>query len=211
MKKMWGGRFRGDTSALMQRFSESVSYDRRLAGADLKGSIAHARMLGACGIIRPAESRRLIKALMEVGHEIATGRFVWERELEDVHMNIEARLAEKVGPLAGKLHTARSRNDQVALDTRMYFRAETDRTLDLLDALCRALVARAQEHRDVIMPGFTHTRKAQPVLFAHHLLAYVEMFLRDRGRLRDCRRRMNICPLGAGALAGRARRHDLPH
>jgi argininosuccinate lyase len=202
MKKMWGGRFRGETAELMRGFSESVSYDRRLAAVDVRGSIAHARMLGARGIVSAAEARRLIKGLTEVGAEAEAGKLKWRPELEDVHMNVEARLAEKVGPLAGKLHTARSRNDQVALDTRMYFRAEADRAMGLLTSLSRALVARAQEHRDAVMPGFTHTRKAQPVLLAHHLLAYVEMFLRDRDRLGDCRRRMNVCPLGSGALAG---------
>jgi argininosuccinate lyase len=202
MKKPWGGRFRGETAELMQWFSESVSFDGRLLEVDVRGSVAHARMLGACGIITRAEAKRLIAALEEVAGEAQAGKLKLRVELEDVHMNVEQRLADKVGDLAGKLHTARSRNDQVALDMRLYFREEADRAMSQLNVLSRTLVRRAEDYRDAIMPGFTHTRKAQPVLFAHHLLAYVEMLQRDRERFSDCRRRLNVCPLGAGALAG---------
>jgi argininosuccinate lyase len=201
-KKPWGGRFKKEMDEDMLLFSESVSFDCRLLAADIAGSVAHARMLGRCGVIRKAEAGRLIRALQKIREEAFAGKLPLTVELEDVHMNIEARLRQKVGALAGKLHTARSRNDQVALDMRLYFRGEIKETLDLLRALCRVLVRRAEQYKTAIMPGFTHTRKAQPVLFSHHLLAYAEMFLRDAGRLEDCRKRLNLCPLGSGALAG---------
>ena len=202
VNKSWGGRFQGDTDRLMLAFAESVSYDLRLAELDCRGSIAHARMLGKTGIVTRREAERLVAGLREVMAEAKAGKLPLRVELEDIHMNIEARLRRKLGGLAGKLHTARSRNDQVALDLRLFFRREGTEAIRLLDELCRALLARAEERFDAVMPGFTHTRKAQPVLFAHHLLAYVEMFQRDRGRFEDCLRRLNLCPLGAGALAG---------
>lgn len=202
VKKPWGGRFKTETDESMLSFSESVSFDHRLLEVDITGSIAHARMLGACGIVEEEEAQRLILALQEIREEARAGSLNFSEQLEDVHMNVEARLFEKIGDLAGKLHTARSRNDQVALDMRLYFKEEAEACQELLAGLCLSLVGQAQEHQETIMPGFTHTRKAQPVVFAHHLLAYVEMFLRDRERLSDCLARMDLCPLGAGALAG---------
>ncbi len=202
MKNPWGGRFSGKVDDLMLAFSESVSFEGRLAEVDCRGSVAHARMLGACGIIGADEAESLIAALEEVAEQARAGELVLRAELEDVHMNVEARLREKVGELAGKLHTGRSRNDQVALDMRIYFREQAREARGLLLGLCRALVARAQEYEDALLPGFTHTRKAQPVLFSHHLMAYAQMFARDAERLADCARRMNLCPLGAGAIAG---------
>ncbi|HUT54515.1 MAG TPA: argininosuccinate lyase [bacterium] len=203
-KKPWGGRFKKEMDKDMLLFSESLSFDCRLLEADIAGSIAHARMLGECGVIKKAEAKKLIGALAEVHREAFAGKLPLSVELEDIHMNIEARLRQKLGPLAGKLHTGRSRNDQVALDMRLYFRGEVEDCVDLLRDLCRALLARAEEYKAAVMPGFTHTRKAQPVLFSHHLLAYAEMFLRDAGRLEDCKKRLNLCPLGSGALAGAA-------
>jgi len=200
--KAWGGRFSRETDELMLAFSESVSFDRRLAEADIEGSIAHARMLGARGIIGEDEADILIKALEDLLSQAREGKLALDPSIEDVHMNVEALLKTEVGELAGKLHTARSRNDQVALDMRMYFRGECDRASELLTALLRALAEQAEKNIEAVMPGFTHTRKAQPVLFSHHLMAYAEMFLRDRERLADCRKRINLCPLGSGAFAG---------
>ncbi len=201
-KKPWSARFKTGPDELMAALSESVSFDHRLAEVDVLGGIAHARMLGKQGIISQEESGRLIGALKEILSEARDGDLDLRPELEDVHTNVEARLREKVGDLAGKLHTGRSRNDQVALDMRLFFRDEIESCRSLLSGLARTVVKKAEENKDAIMPGFTHTRKSQPVLFAHHLLAYAEMFLRDRYRLSDCLDRMNHCPLGAGALAG---------
>jgi len=201
-KKLWGGRFSEETDALVEEFTASVSYDCRLALYDIRGSIAHAKMLAACGIIFREEAEAIIKGLQEIAQEIESGRFTWKKELEDVHMNIEAALREKIGPVAGKLHTARSRNDQVATDVRLYLRDVIDQAVQQLVRLRRALIEKAQQNLDVIMPGFTHLQHAQPVLFAHHLHAYYEMFRRDTERLREVRRRVNLCPLGSAALAG---------
>jgi len=201
-KKPWGGRFKIEVDDLMRDFSQSVSFDARLAEVDIMGSIAHARMLGARGIIGDDEARRLVGALEELLEDARSDKLSLDKDLEDVHMNVESLLGDKVGDLSGKLHTGRSRNDQVALDMRLYFRERVDETRELVLALCRALVGKAEEYQDAIMPGFTHTRKAQPILFSHHLLAYVEMLLRDAQRLSELRRRINVCPLGAGALSG---------
>ncbi|MFO8056006.1 MAG: argininosuccinate lyase [bacterium] len=200
--KPWGGRFRSNPDELLASFSESVSFDRRLAEYDIKGSMAHARMLGACGIIPESESERLVSGLAELLEEARSGSLELRADLEDIHMNVEHLLRARVGELAGKLHTGRSRNDQIALDTRLFFRDKTDDAICLLKELCKGLVTQAEANAGAVMPGFTHTRKAQPVLFSHHLLAYVEMFLRDADRFADCRKRINLCPLGAGALAG---------
>jgi len=201
-EKPWGGRFRTDTDKLFADFAESVSFDCRLAEFDIRGSIAHARMLGACGIISKNESEKLMAALFEILEEARAGSLELSTDLEDIHMNVEYRLRDKAGELAGKLHTGRSRNDQIALDTRLFFREAQDEAISLLKSICKKLILQAEKHIDAVMPGFTHTRKAQPVLFSHHLLAYVEMFLRDMDRLYDCRKRTNLSPLGAGALAG---------
>jgi len=200
--KAWGGRFTEATNELVEEFTASVPYDWRLYPYDIAGSIAHATMLARTGIITKHESRRIIKGLEDILREIASGAFTFSVELEDVHMNIEDRLIRKIGPVGGKLHTARSRNDQVALDIRMYLRDEIAEIHELLGLLQNTVVGLAELHREVVMPGYTHLQRAQPVLFGHHLLAYYEMFDRDRGRLVDCFRRVNIMPLGAGALAG---------
>ncbi len=201
-KKPWGGRFEEETDSLVEEFTASVNFDSRLALYDIQGSIAHARMLAACGIISPEEAQAIVKGLEEIAAEIKSGRFQWRTELEDVHMNIEAALKEKIGPVAGKLHTARSRNDQVATDIRLFLRDIIDETVNNLRLLRKALLDKASNSLDVIMPGFTHLQHAQPVLFAHHLHAYYEMFKRDSARLKEIRRRVNVCPLGSAALAG---------
>lgn len=202
MKKPWGGRFKGKTAGVVESFTESVSFDRRLWRYDIEGSVAHARMLARQGIISAAESAKIINGLAAISREMEAGRFRLSPGLEDIHMNIEAALIRKIGPVGGKLHTARSRNDQVALDMRLYLRAETNETLSLVKGLQRALVAAAEKHIDFIMPGYTHLQRAQPVLLAHHLLAYAWMLERDRERLADALKRINILPLGSCALAG---------
>ena len=200
--RMWGGRFASGPAEIMEEINASIGFDRRLASQDIRGSLAHVAMLGRQGIL-PAEDVAAIEAgLKSVEAEIARGEFVFRRELEDIHMAVESRLTEIVGPAAGRLHTARSRNDQVATDMRLWVRD----TLDALDAqvadLQQAFAAMAEKHADTVMPGFTHLQSAQPVTFGHHCLAYVEMLARDRGRFRDARARLNECPLGAAALAG---------
>ncbi len=200
--KPWGGRFTDATNALVEEFTASIPYDWRLYPYDIAGSIAHATMLGKTGIITGTESRKIIRGLEDILREIVRGDFEFSVELEDIHMNIENRLIQKIGPVGGKLHTARSRNDQVALDLRMYLREEIAGIHDLLDSLQKVIVNLADQYQEVVMPGYTHLQRAQPVLFGHHLLAYYEMFARDRGRLEDCFRRVDVMPLGAGALAG---------
>jgi argininosuccinate lyase len=200
--KPWGGRFTSATDELVEEFTASVPYDWRLYPYDIAGSIAHASMLAKTGIISRTEARRIIKGLEDILKEIASGSFSFKIELEDIHMNIESRLIEKIGPVGGKLHTARSRNDQVALDIRMYLRDEIAGIHDLLRSLQKTIVMLADKHQGVVLPGYTHLQRAQPILLGHHLLAYYEMFERDRGRLQDCFRRVNVMPLGAGALAG---------
>ncbi len=201
MKTLWGGRFYEAPDARMMRFSESFSFDVRLLPHDLRGSIAHARMLGAVGIITAEESRRLEEALTGLLAE-ADGAPIEGSDAEDVHSYVENRLRERLGDLAGKLHTARSRNDQVALDLRLYLRHVSGETAAGLRRLRRVLIDRAREYADAVMPGFTHLQPAQPVLLAHHLLAYEEMFRRDTGRVNDALARADELPLGAGALAG---------
>jgi argininosuccinate lyase len=200
--KTWSGRFAEPVDALVQRFTASVSFDKRLAMHDLAGSLAHARMLAACGVIGRPDLKAIEGALAKVRTEIRAGKFAWSVEYEDVHGNIERRLIELAGDAGKRLHTARSRNDQVATDVRLWLRDEIDEIDGHLDALEQALLAQASRHAGLVMPGFTHLQVAQPVTFGHHLLAYAAMFERDRGRLADCRRRVNVLPLGAAALAG---------
>ncbi len=200
--KPWSGRFTEPTNELVEEFTASIPYDWRLYSYDIAGSIAHATMLAKTGIITQKESRQIIAGLKDIHKEIAAGALPLSLELEDIHMNIEDRLIRKVGPVGGKLHTARSRNDQVALDLRMYLRDEIMEISELLKSFQRVVVDLADRHQDVVMPGYTHLQRAQPVLFGHHLLAYYEMFERDRQRLADCFGRVNVMPLGAGALAG---------
>ncbi len=200
--KMWSGRFRGETHPLVERFTGSLGVDHRLAECDIQGSVAHCRALGRARILSRREMAAILQGLEKVRGEFERGRFVVRREDEDIHMAVERRLTELVGPVGGKLHTGRSRNDQVALDMRLYVRAELQRLGEQVQGLQRVLLERAQAHLDVVMPGYTHLQRAQPVLFAHHLLAYVEMLGRDRSRLEDATRRLNVLPLGCGALAG---------
>ena len=199
---MWGGRFSSIPSALMEAINASIGFDKRLASQDIQGSLAHSAMLAQQGIITQDDRAAIHAGLQRVLGEIEGGAFTFSTALEDIHMNVESRLREIVGEPAARLHTARSRNDQVAVDIRLWVRDAHDRTDEQLTALMRALLAKAESHAATVMPGFTHLQSAQPVTFGHHLMAYVEMFARDRGRIRDSRRRLNECPLGAGALAG---------
>ncbi|MCC5963262.1 MAG: argininosuccinate lyase [Rhodobacteraceae bacterium] len=199
---MWGGRFSDGPDAIMEAINASIGFDKRLAPQDITGSRAHAAMLADCGIISKADAKAIDAGLVQVMDEITRGAFTFSAALEDIHMNVEARLREIIGTPAGRLHTARSRNDQVALDFRLWVRDQCDAAIAGLDALMRAFVAQAEEGADWVMPGFTHLQTAQPVTWGHHMLAYVEMFARDRARFEDARRRMNECPLGAAALAG---------
>ncbi len=200
--KMWGGRFASGPAEIMEEINASISFDKRLYKQDIEGSKAHCAMLASCSIITDQDAKKITKGLDTIALEIESGDFVFSRKLEDIHMNIESRLAELVGPVAGRLHTARSRNDQVATDFRLYVRDMIDHFSVQLTALQTALVAQAQKHADTLMPGFTHLQTAQPVTLGHHLLAYVEMFQRDYSRLQDTRKRLNENPLGAAALAG---------
>ncbi len=200
--KMWGGRFTVPPSEVMQEINASVDYDQRLARHDIAASRAHAAMLAERGIVSVDDVAVIQSGLEAVAREIEAGAFQWSRALEDVHMNVESRLAELIGAPAGRLHTARSRNDQVATDFRLYIRDRIDAFDRELAALQSVLASKAERFAEAVMPGFTHLQPAQPVTFGHHLLAYVEMFARDRGRFADARRRLNECPLGAGALAG---------
>ncbi|MGC9953747.1 MAG: argininosuccinate lyase [Rhizomicrobium sp.] len=200
--KMWGGRFAGGPAKIMEDITPSIDFDKRLAEQDLAGSRAHARMLATEGIISKEDADAILKGLDAIGREIAEGKFVFQRALEDIHLNIEARLAEIAGPAAGRLHTARSRNDQVATDFRLWLRDACARAEEGLKALQGALLKQAEKHAATVMPGFTHMQSAQPITFGHHCLAYVEMFARDRSRFADASKRLNECPLGAAALAG---------
>jgi argininosuccinate lyase len=200
--RMWGGRFTMSPAEIMQEINASIGFDKALAPYDVRASKAHAAMLAAQGIISKDDAKRINAGLDRILAEIEAGTFTFSRALEDVHMNIEARLAELIGPPAGRLHTARSRNDQVATDFRLYVRDWLDAADRALAALQLALARKAEAHFDLVMPGFTHLQAAQPVTFGHHLLAYVEMLARDRGRLADARARLNQCPLGSAALAG---------
>ncbi|WP_206812405.1 argininosuccinate lyase [Paradesulfitobacterium ferrireducens] len=200
--KLWGGRFEKTTDALVEDFHSSISFDQRLYKQDIEGSIAHARMLGKIGVLEPEEADTIIQALGEILADIRAGKVEFEIGAEDIHMNVEKILTERVGAVGKKLHTARSRNDQVALDLRLFLREETDRTQELLAALIHTLLKAAEDHLETWMPGYTHLQKAQPITLAHHLMAYVQMFLRDLERLKDGRKRLNMSPLGSGALAG---------
>ncbi|HEB75739.1 MAG TPA: argininosuccinate lyase [Nitrospirae bacterium] len=202
MKKPWAGRFKEETARCVEEFTESVSFDWRLWPYDIEGSVAHARMLARQGIISRDEADRIITALQEIASEIESGKFRFRRDLEDIHMNIEAALISKIGPVGGKLHTARSRNDQIALDLRLYLRAEVRGIVRMIKGLQRVFLRLAQRHAGTIMPGYTHLQRAQPVTLGHHLLAYVEMLQRDKERLLDALDRINTMPLGACALAG---------
>jgi argininosuccinate lyase len=199
---MWGGRFAVGPAEIMEEINASIDFDRKLAAQDIAGSLAHVAMLAKQGVIEAADAEAIAKGLSEVKGEIEAGTFAFSRALEDIHMNVESRLAEIVGPAAGRLHTARSRNDQVAVDFRLWVRDTIDALLPQIADLQRALAGRALECADMVMPGFTHLQSAQPVTFGHHLIAYVEMLGRDAGRFNDARKRLNECPLGAAALAG---------
>ena len=200
--KLWGGRFSQPTDKFVEEFTASIDFDKRLYHQDIRGSIAHARMLGKQGIIPLADVEKIVHGLRDILCQIEEGKFDFSVSLEDIHMNIEARLSAKIGEAGKRLHTGRSRNDQVALDIRLYLRDELVEISAYLDLLIDSLLFQAEKNLDVIMPGYTHLQTAQPILFAHHMLAYVEMFKRDKGRMEDCLRRMNVLPLGAGALAG---------
>ncbi len=198
----WGGRFSAGPDVVMAEINASIGFDQRLWRQDIRGSLAHAAMLARAGLLTEADEAAIRAGLEAIGAEIAAGRFAWSSELEDIHMNIEARLTERVGEAGKRLHTARSRNDQVATDFRLWVRDAMDGLDGELAGLMRVLADRAAEHAADPMPGFTHLQTAQPVTFGHHLLAYVEMLNRDRGRMADARRRLNECPLGSAALAG---------
>jgi argininosuccinate lyase len=201
-RKLWGGRFSEGTHASVEVFTASVEFDRRLYRYDIMGSVAHARMLQKVGVLTPDECESIVQGLTDIEAEITAGRFQWSVAREDVHMNIEARLTEKIGEAGKKLHTGRSRNDQVATDIRLFLRDQIDTIVAETGRLQHALLDLAEREAETIMPGFTHLQVAQPVTFGHHLLAWFEMLKRDAGRLADCRRRVNIMPLGAAALAG---------
>ena len=198
----WGGRFAAGPSVVMQEINASIAFDQKLWRQDIRGSLAHAAMLAKVGVIAPQDEQAIRNGLAAIAHEIETGRFPFDAALEDIHMNIEARLTERIGEAGRRLHTARSRNDQVATDFRLWVRDAIDGLSEQITDVMRALADRAAAHAADPMPGFTHLQTAQPVTFGHHLLAYVEMLDRDRGRLADCRRRLNECPLGSAALAG---------
>jgi argininosuccinate lyase len=200
--RLWGGRFEGTTDDRVAEFTRSIDVDRALALDDIAGSIAHVHGLGRAGLLAPDEVETLVRGLEGLRSEVEEGSLAWDPALEDVHMNLEEALRERVGPIAGRLHTGRSRNDQVATDLRLWLRRTIDGLDEAILEMERALVRLAERDGDAIMPGSTHIQPAQPILFAHHLLAYVEMLERDRGRLADCRRRANVSPLGSGALAG---------
>ena len=199
---MWGGRFASGVDAIMEAINASIGFDRRLYAQDIAGSRAHAAMLAAQGIISTSDAEAIREGLLTVLSEIEGGNFPFRTALEDIHMNVEARLKEVIGEPAGRLHTARSRNDQVAVDFRLWVRDQCDQAVEGIGALIRALMAQAEAGADWVMPGFTHLQTAQPVTWGHHMMAYVEMLGRDMGRFQDARARMNECPLGAAALAG---------
>ncbi len=200
--KLWGGRFAKGTDRLVEDFHSSISFDQRLYKHDIQGSIAHARMLGRQGIISGDEAKQIVDALTEVLADIVTGKVEFEVAAEDIHMNIEKILTVRIGDVGRKLHTARSRNDQVALDVRMYLKEEIKETISLLLKTQQVLLDKAEAHLDIIMPGYTHLQRAQPITLAHHLMAYFQMFMRDIERLQDCYKRTDVLPLGSGAMAG---------
>lgn len=200
--KAWSGRFKEASHKLTEEFNASIGFDKRLYKFDIMGSIAHAATLARAGLLKESEAKRIIKGLRAVEKEIEEGSLRFTAAMEDIHMAVETRLTEKIGPLGGKLHTGRSRNDQVALDIRLYLRDQIFEIVDLLHRFKKALVEVAEKNLDAIMPGYTHLQRAQPVLLSHHMLAYYEMFKRDTHRLFDCLERVNVMPLGSGALAG---------
>lgn len=200
--KMWGGRFASGPDAIMEEINASIDFDQKLYAQDIEGSKAHASMLAKQGIISDEDAKQIIAGLDTISSEIEEGTFKFSRALEDIHMNVESRLRELIGDAAGRLHTARSRNDQVALDFRMWVRDQTQLAQSNIVKLIEALLVKAEEHADTLMPGFTHLQTAQPVTFGHHCLAYVEMLSRDYSRMKDAHERMNECPLGSAALAG---------
>jgi len=200
--KVWGGRFRQETDVLVNRFNASIEFDRRLYPYDIQGSVAHCRMLAAQGIIKDEESTRMVEALGQIRRELDHGEISFEEDYEDIHGLVEKTLVQKIGALGEKIHTGRSRNDQVSLDARLYVRDVSQGVMERVRETQRALVALAQRHLDVVMPGYTHLQRAQPVLLAHHLLAYHEMFQRDHERFQDSLKRVNVMPLGSAALAG---------
>ena len=209
--QMWSGRFSESTTALVARFSESVSFDQRLWKADIAGSQAHARMLGRIGVLKAAEVDAIVTGLDAIASDIAAGRFGWDAALEDVHMNVEAALTTRIGEAGKRLHTGRSRNDQVATDVRLYTREAIDELVALIGRVGKALLDLAEREADTILPGFTHLQVAQPVTFGHHMLAWREQLLRDRARFADARRRANVLPLGSAALAGTVYPLDRAH
>ena len=202
LEKPWSGRFTEPTDAFVEAFTASVSFDQRLYAYDIMGSIAHAKMLTRVGVLTADECQQIETGLREIQQEIENGALQWSIALEDVHMNVETRLTQKIGNIGKKLHTGRSRNDQVATDIRLYLRHEIDLIIEALTRLLTALANRAEQEAETILPGFTHLQSAQPITFGHHLLAWCEMLVRDRARLQDCRKRVNSMPLGAAALAG---------
>lgn len=202
MKKPWSGRFTEKTAEIVEKYTESISFDKRLWRYDIEGSIAHTKMLAKQKIIHRLDADKIIKGLKEIYNEIEEGKFLFKEELEDIHMNIESALIEKIGDTGGKLHTARSRNDQIALDLRLYLRDEIKEINRLLLRLQKVLVDLSSRHIETVMPGYTHMQRAQPILLSHHLMAYVQMFERDIMRFEDCLKRLNVSPLGSCALAG---------
>ncbi len=200
--KLWAGRFRKETDDRVNSFNTSLPFDNRMYAHDIEGSIAHAKMLAATGIIASSDTEKIIEGLLSIKNDIENGTLTMDNDAEDIHMFIEAELTSRIGDAGKRLHTARSRNDQVAVDIRLYLRDEIDSLLSLLRELTEVLLSKAGEFADAIMPGYTHLQRAQPITFGHHLMAYVSMLLRDIDRLRDCKRRMNVMPLGSGALAG---------
>jgi argininosuccinate lyase len=201
-EKLWGGRFEAPTNKFVEEFTASVQFDQRLYAHDIQGSIAHATMLEGAGVLTSEERDLIVDGLTAIRAEINAGQFEWSIALEDVHMNVESALTARIGDVGKKLHTARSRNDQVATDIRLWLRDEIDRLTRSLDHLLKGLIDLAEREADTVLPGFTHLQAAQPISFGHHLLAWFEMLLRDRERLQDCRKRVDALPLGAGALAG---------
>ena len=202
MAKMWAGRFSKEIDETVNAFNSSIAFDARMYRQDIQGSIAHATMLGDCGIITKEDSSTIIKGLKEILADLESGALELDPTAEDIHMFIEAELTKRYGAVGKRLHTSRSRNDQVALDLRLYLRDEIAEIRTLVHRLAVVLVQLAEQHTETVMPGYTHLQRAQPVTFAHHLMAYVQMLLRDLGRLDDTNKRMNVCPLGSGALAG---------
>jgi argininosuccinate lyase len=200
--KTWGGRFTGGTDERVERYTESISYDQRLYRHDIRASQAHARMLAEVGLLTPAEAEQIVAALNDIERDIGEGKITWSISLEDIHTHIERALIERLGDVGRKLHTGRSRNDQVVTDVKLWTRDAIDNLDNLLHTLQQALVDAAERHREVILPGYTHLQRAQPVLAAHYFLAYAEKYQRDRERLADARKRVNVLPLGAAALAG---------